>query len=86
VLTDLNEVREFLTSQTAIPPYDWAGHDDIKRLVQELAKKKYIREPYERVMKRIDSMDGEKLRAYLKRLIKGNMIVGIEILEDDVEG
>jgi len=86
VLTDLNEVREFLLSKTTVAPYDWAGQDEIKSLVQELAMKKYAKEPYERVMKRIDSMDGEKLKIYLKRLVKGNMVVGIEILEDDMEG
>ena len=37
-------------------------------------------------MRRIDSMDGDKLKDYLKRLVKGNMIVGIEILEDGGEG
>ena len=47
-----------------------------------MAQSKYSKEPYERVMRRIDSMDGDKLRDYLKRLVKGNMIVGIEILED----
>jgi len=31
-------------------------------------------------------MDGDKLKEYLKRLVKGNMIVGIEILEDGEEG
>jgi hypothetical protein len=85
VLTDLNEVREYLTKHTQVSAYDWSGHSEINRLVKELAQSKYSKEPYERVMRRIDSMDGDKLRDYLKRLVKGNMIVGIEILEDGEE-
>lgn len=86
VLTDLNEVREYLLKHTQVSAYDWGGHQEINRLVKELAQRKYSEEPYERVMRRIDSMDGDKLKDYLKRLVKGNMIVGIEILEDAEEG
>jgi hypothetical protein len=85
VLTDLNEVREYLLKHTQVSAYDWGGHQEINRLVKELAQSKYSKEPYERVMRRIDSMDGDKLKDYLKRLVKGNMIVGIEILEDGEE-
>jgi len=87
VLTDLSEVREYLAKHAvSISPYDWSGHSEITRLVRELALSKYNQEPYERVVRRIDSMDGEKLKTYLKRLVKGNMVVGIEILEDGEEG
>lgn len=86
ILTDLNEVREYLITHTQISAYDWAAHSEINRLIKELAQSKYSKEPYERVMRHIDSMDGDKLKDYLKRLVKGNMIVGIEILEDGGEG
>jgi len=83
VLTDLGEVRNFLVKNaSSVSPYDWSGHSEIARLVKELAQSKYSREPYERVVKRIDSMDGDKLKNYLKHLVKDNMVVGIEILED----
>ena len=85
VLIDLAEVRKYLVKNSQVTPYDWSGHMEINRLVKELAQSKYSKEPFERVMKRIDSMDGEKLKIYLKRLVKGNMIVGIEILEDEEE-
>lgn len=85
VLTDLNEVRQYLTKHTIVSAYDWGGHNEINRLVKELAQSKYCKEPYERVVRRIDSMEGDKLREYLKRLVRSNMIVGIEILEDGGE-
>ena len=87
VLTDLDEARAYLAKNIpSISPYDWNGHAEVTRLVKELAQSKYGKEPFERVIKRIDSMDGDKLRNYLKRLVKDNMVVGIEILEDGVEG
>jgi hypothetical protein len=86
VLTDLDEVRKHLAKNTQVSPYDWSGHLEVNRLIKELALSKYSKEPFERVMRRIESMDGDKLKEYLKRLVKGNMTVGIEILEDDGEG
>ena len=86
VLTDLDEVRKHLKQNTQVSAYDWGGHSEVARLIKELTQSKYNHEPYERVMRRIDSMDGDKLKDYLKRLVKGNMIVGIEILEDGEEG
>jgi len=67
VLTDLNEVRQYLTKYSQVSAYDWSGHNEINRLVKELAQSKYSKEPYERVVRRIDSMEGDKLREYLKR-------------------
>ncbi|MDD3663500.1 MAG: hypothetical protein PHT84_06650, partial [Candidatus Pacebacteria bacterium] len=86
VLADLNEVRIYLKDHTQVNPYDWSGHFEVIRLVKELAQSKYTKEPLERVTQRIDSMDGDKLKKYLKRLVKDNMTVGIEILEDGEEG
>ena len=81
-MTDLAEVRKHLKKNTQVSPYDWGGHNEVSRLIKGLAKNKYSHEPYERVMRRIDSMDGDKLKDYLKRLVKENIIVGIEILDD----
>jgi hypothetical protein len=86
VLTDLEETRKYLIKNTQVSPYDWSGHLEVSRLIKELAQSKYSKEPFELVMRRIDSMNGDKLKEYLKRLVKGNMTVGIEILEDGWEG
>lgn len=86
VLTDLDEVRKYLVKHTQISPYDWSGHPEVISLIGKLAQSKYNKEPFERVMHLIDSMDGDKLKEYLKQLVKANMKVGIEILEDDGDG
>jgi hypothetical protein len=66
ILTDLNEVRRYLIDHSQVSPYDWSGHLEINRLIKELAQSKYSKKPMERVMRRIDSMDGDKLKRYLK--------------------
>jgi len=82
VLTDLSEVRNYLKEQTQVIPYNWSGHPDINQLIRRLAQSKYSKEPFEKVMYHIDSMDGDKLKKYMKRLVKNNIEVGIEILTD----
>ncbi len=82
VLTDLSEVRNYLKEQTQVIPYNWSGHPDINQLIRRLAQSKYSKEPIEKVMYHIDSMDGDKLKKYMKRLVKNNIEVGIEILTD----
>jgi len=84
ILTDLTEVRRYLKENTQVTAYDWGGHSEIFRLIKELAQDVYNYGPYERVMRLIESMDGNKLKDYLKRLVKDNMVVGIEILEDEL--
>jgi hypothetical protein len=85
ILTNLTGVREYLSEKTTTNPYDWAGQDEIREHVKRLAQSSYSKEPYSRVVQRIESMDDAKLRSYMKRLVKDNMVVGIEILEDDKE-
>ena len=85
ILTNLDEVRNYLSANTSVTAYDWAGQDDICELVEKLAQSRYSNEPYKRIVRRIDSMDDVKLRGYVKRLVRDNMLVGIEILDDDKE-
>ena len=85
ILTDLSKVRDYLSEKTTTNPYEWVSQDEIRDLVKRLAQNSYSSEPYTRVVQRIDSMDDSKLRNYMKRLVKDNMVVGIEILEDDKE-
>jgi predicted Zn-dependent peptidase len=85
ILTNLVKVRKYLKENTQVSVYNWSGNSEVARLIEELAERKYRQEPYEHLIRRIDSMDAYKLKDYLKRLVKDNMRVGIEILEDGKE-
>lgn len=82
VLVDIDEVRDYIESNTHVSAYNWAGHTQINMYVEQLAQSKYKKGPYSRVVRHIEDMDGDKLKGYMKRLVKDNVIVGIEILED----
>jgi hypothetical protein len=84
ILPDLDKVREYLRQNTFdVAPYDWCENPEIPKLIRNLAEKRYRENACEKVINRIDSMSDDKLKEYLKHLVRGNMIVGIEILDDE---
>ena len=83
VLTDIDEVKDYLTNKVGNDPYLWYGHPRVEEAVQKLAQKNYIRTGCDKALERIDSMDVNMVKAYLKELIKDNMNVGIEIIKED---
>ncbi len=80
LLSDVEKVRDYLDSKLSIEPYDWYGNPNVKRTVEALAKAQYDAGGSDKALQTIDSMDGAKLKEYLKRLVKENMAVGIEII------
>ena len=48
-----------------------------------MAEAKYNQVGYEKALEKIDNMDADSVKRYLKELIKDNMIVGIEILKEN---
>ena len=53
------------------------------RLIKEYAQSKYNTKGYEAAIKKIDNMDAESVKKYLKDLIKNNMSVGIQIIKNN---
>lgn len=81
MLDDLDEVRAHLLKVMAFEPYDWFGLPEIDKKLKEMAEFKYNATGYEKALEKIDSMDVADIKQYLKRLIKDNMIVGMEIIK-----
>ena len=48
-----------------------------------MAQAKYDESGCDTALEKIDSMDVEDVKRYLKQLIRGNMTVGIEIIKDN---
>lgn len=82
LLPDLLAVREKL-SALGIAPYDWAGDPRVEEKLKGMARANYEAGGSAKVLSKIDSMDDATLKAYLKRLVEGNMTVGMEILGDE---
>lgn len=82
MLDDLDEVRSYLIKEIGSEPYDWFGLKTVDMKLKEMAEFKYNETGCEKALEKIDNMDVADVKEYLKRLIKDNMIVGMEIIKE----
>lgn len=83
MLTDVDEVKSFLNRRISSEPYDWFGLPEIDKKLQQMAEDKYIREGCTKALEKIDRMNVDDVKRYLKELIKDNMTVGMEIIKEN---
>lgn len=83
MLTDIEEVKQYLDSRLSIEPYEWFGLPEVDKKLRQIAEAKYSQGGFERALEKIDKMPVEEVKQYLKDLIKDNMIVGIEIIKEN---
>ena len=81
MLTDVEEVKHYLDSRISTDPYDWFGLPEVDKKLQQMAEAKYNQGGSARALEKIDNMDVEDVKRYLKELIKDNMTVGMEIIK-----
>lgn len=79
LLPDLDKVRDTL-DRLSVDTYDWRDNPSVKGKVKLLAEAEYNAGGSDKVLLKIDEMGDAQLKQYLKRLVKDNMTVGIEIL------
>ena len=82
ILTDLGVVREYLI-RTVGSPYSWFGLPSVDDRLKEMAQAQYDETGCDAALEKIDRMDVEDVKRYLKTLIRSNMTVGIEIIKDN---
>ncbi len=83
MLTDIQEVKEYLSNVMLNTPYEWFGDPTVDERLKEMAEAKYNQGGYDRALEKIDSMDISSVKRYLKDLVRDNMIVGMEIIKED---
>lgn len=81
MLTDIQEVKDYLDSRITADPFDWFGLPEIDKKLRQMAEAKYNQGGCDRALAKIDEMDISDVKKYLKDLIKDNMIVGMEIIK-----
>lgn len=79
LLPDLDKVRDTL-DRLSVDTYDWRDNPSVKGKVKQLAEAEYNAGGSDKVLLKIDEMADAHLKQYLKRLVKDNITVGIEIL------
>ena len=83
MLTDVDEVKQYLDSRISAEPYDWFGLPEVDKKLRQMAEAKYNQSGCGKALEKIDQMNEVDVKHYLKELIKDNMIVGIEIIKGD---
>jgi hypothetical protein len=84
LLPNLDKVRDVL-ERLSVDTYEWRENPSVKNKIKQLADAEYNAGGSEKALMKIDEMDDVKLKQYLKRLVRENMTVGIEILTDGGE-
>lgn len=82
LLPDLDKVRDTL-DRLSVDTYDWRDNPSVKGKVKQLAEAEYNAGGSDKVLLKIDKMADADLKQYLKRLVKDNITVGIEILANE---
>lgn len=83
MLTNIDEVKQYLDSRISAEPYDWHGLPEVSKKLEQMAEAKYNQGGCDKALEKIDNMALEDVKRYLKNLIKDNMIVGMEIIKDN---
>ena len=81
ILEDLDEVRSHLQSVLAVDIYDWFALPSVDTKLHEMAEYKYTQTGCNKALEKIEDMDASEAKQYLKRLIRDNLIVGMEIIK-----
>ena len=83
MLPSVDEVRDLLSKKAAAEPYDWFPSPEVKEKLEAEAKKRYNAGGSNKVVAKIDAMDDATLKVWLKKLVKDNMTVGMEIIGEE---
>ncbi len=83
LIDDIEGTKKLIKTQVSnIRPYYWFCNVNIDDCVKDIAYKKYLNGGRDKVSKIIDAMEADQTKKYLKELVKENMIVGIEIMNN----
>lgn len=82
LIDDINDIKASIKNRNSTPPYYWLGSVEIEEYIKNIAFQKYNNGGSSKVNAVIDSMSSDELKKYLKELVKENMVVGIEIINN----
>ena len=79
LLANPDRVRDTL-ERLGVDTFNWRGNPSVANKVKQIAEAEYNAGGSDKALSKIDKMEDAQLKLYLKRLVKENMIVGIEII------
>ncbi len=81
ILSDVNKVRDSL-DRLSVEPYEWDTHPAVKAKIEELARAEYDAGGSDTVVSKIEKMSSDDLKKHLIKLIKNNINIGVEIMNE----
>lgn len=81
ILSDIDKVRDSL-ERLSVEPYEWDTHPTVRSKISELAKAEYDAGGSDTVVSKIESMSSDELKKHLIKLIKNNINIGVEIMNE----
>jgi hypothetical protein len=83
ILPNTTKIRDMLFEKLGKDVYGWFYQKTrIDTIIKAYAEEKYSKEFVKKVLTRIDTLDAQKAKAYLKELIKNEPLVGIKIMKE----
>lgn len=83
LLPNISEVREYVAAHVSDSPNNWMGNPMVTKAIDQFAAAKYNTVGCNMAIQKIDSMNPEDVKKYLKELIKNNMKVGLQIIKNN---
>lgn len=80
LLQNISEVKEYVESHVSDSPYNWMENPNVTKAIDRFADAEYSSVGCDLAIQKIDSMNPEDVKRYLKELIKNNMKVGLQII------
>ena len=84
-IVSVEEAREELEQRSSSEPFYWMDGNSAMSIIREKAENKYQCGANKDILLRIESMNENKAKEYLKRLVRDKLDVGIEILNEEGE-
>ena len=79
VIDNLDDVKAELL-KSGIPVYDWSNNPAVKRLISDMARRKYKLGKIRSARKKINDMNEQELRAMLGKFINNDILLGMKII------
>ena len=83
LLKDVQKVRSDLISTIHDRIYDWMDNSSVQNQLQKMMDKQYKLTGCDKALAKIEQMDADQLRKYLRERIQDDALFGLQILKDE---
>ena len=82
-LVTVDEARQAIRSSVPSDPYEWVTGSAAKSAIKEKADHNYLSGANQQLLDRIDDMQPQQAKDYLKRLVQDKLDVGVQMMDSE---